>query len=105
MRLTLRELRYTIRRALNEKGTPPYINNVLSPESDDRPAIEKMTLKTLDGEEELAPHLIQDPVDQGDCQGPVGRRHARDDVEFAPQADPYTSDWSVIGNPRFKAAR
>ena len=57
MKITLGKLRRIIREAVTDTAITPYIRNAMSPTSDDREPIERMSLKDMDGEEEIAPHL------------------------------------------------
>lgn len=97
MKLTIGNLRRFIQREWMQQ----FNRDSLSPDRNDREAIEQQTLKTLDGEDdELSPHLrgCEEP-DEND-QGPVGRRHFADDFEFAPRLDPYAQDWHAA--PRIR---
>lgn len=97
MKLTVGQLRRAIRQTLREVS---MIQNTVSAETDDRPSIEHMQLKTPDGEDTMSPHLVC--LDQPDFdEGPVPRRSRKDDTEFAVTMDPFASDWSPAPNARF----
>lgn len=99
MRITLKELRHRIRHALHEKGggnaMTPHIRDALSPALSDREELGRMTLKDLDGNEEIASHLRDQSIEASvaDDFGPVPPKQGNDVTALT---DPYTRDYGVL---------
>lgn len=97
--MTIGKLRKLIRN-LAENNWSNYARNSLSPAENDREAIETMSLKTKDGEDELSSHLqdAERVESDADIWGPVPPK--KGDLTFAVQTDPYAQDWHVLPTPR-----
>lgn len=102
MKISIRQLRNHIREALEEHANSwaNYSRNALSPETDDREAIEKMSLKGDDGHDELSSHLQDADRVETDAEiwGPVPPK--KNQNVFVAQSDPFAQDWNVIPTPR-----
>ena len=102
VRLTVRQLKRLIVQEWGKPYSGPSHLGTHMSSTDEREPLEVQSVSHLD-DDELSPHL-QDASQSGedeDDQGPVGRRHRSDDLEFAPTSDPYAQDWHVLPTPRF----
>lgn len=92
MILTIRELKILIREAFRD----PNERDTLSPNIADREKIQQMSMKTIDDEYELSPHLLdaENNVERSDFHGPVPPNY--EDPAFYALVDPYVKDWSVL---------
>jgi hypothetical protein len=77
MKMTIGDLRKTIREVLSEvggaKSTPsrPTVNNPMSPSMADREQIGRVSVKDSEDPEEITDHLRDPLYDEEECWGPV----------------------------------
>ena len=99
MKIRVGTLRQLIREAILEAGggitmpTRPMVRNPMAPSMSDREQIGKNSLKNIDDDEEIAPHLIEPTYNEEDCWGPVpptGDNNPHASMDF------YNTDFNVI---------
>ena len=104
MKITVGQLRSIIRNAILEAAGGitlphmPVIRNAMGPEFADREQLGRISIKDVEDEDEITPHLREPLYDAEDCWGPVPP--TGDDPYVLP--DPYTNDYHVIPTPQIK---
>ena len=98
--------------AVEWAGAPPtkpmfdYINNPMSPSTNDREALGYLADDPADvdpnDDDELPDHLRQPQEDPEDCFGPVPPVNANSDYPYAEVPDPLTRDTSPLPTPPIK---